>query len=115
MVMTPPVGRDDMGRPRLKHTNVREARRRLENERSLRSGQLAAIEKLPRYATDELMLALLSTTRRAVEEVDAALRRMDEGTYGMCQGCGAPIPAWRLGVLPQTRFCAPCQRQDHGP
>jgi RNA polymerase-binding transcription factor DksA len=110
--MITPAGRDNTGRPDPERTNAREARRRLENERTLRAGQLAAIEKAPRYATDELMLALLSTTRRTVEEVDAALRRMDEGTYGLCQGCGATIPARRLGILPQTRFCAPCQRQD---
>jgi RNA polymerase-binding transcription factor DksA len=110
--MTTSEGPANVGRPYFEPTNAREARRRLENERTLRAGQLTAIEKTPRYATDELMLALLSTTRRTVEEVDAALRRVDEGTYGMCQGCRAPIAARRLGILPQTRFCAPCQRQD---
>jgi DnaK suppressor protein len=110
--MTMPARRDDTQGPHRDRTNAWQARRRLENERRLRAGQLAAIEGTPRYAADELMLALLSTTRRTVEEVDAALRRMDEGTYGMCQGCGTPIPAWRLGVLPQTPFCSPCRRQD---
>lgn len=57
------------------------------------------------------MLALLSTTRRGLEEVDAALRRMEEGTYGTCEECGAAIPARRLGILPQTPFCAPCRRR----
>lgn len=112
--MTTTMGRGTMGGPHLERTGARAARRRLENERTARAGQIAAIEKTSRYAADELMLALLNTTRTTLEEIDAALRRVDAGTYGMCQGCAAPIPARRLGILPQTRFCAPCQRRDGG-
>jgi DnaK suppressor protein len=112
--MIMPAERDGAGRPHrphLDHTNAREARRRLERERMLRVRQIAAVERTSRYATDELMLTLLSTTRRSLEEVDAALRRMEEGTYGMCEECGTAIPARRLGILPQTAFCSPCRRR----
>lgn len=44
----------------------------------------------------------------AIEEFEDALVRLDDGRYGTCQSCGRPIPAERLEVIPQTRFCAPC-------
>lgn len=37
-----------------------------------------------------------------------ALRRLDEGTYGVCLGCARPVPYARLSVMPETRFCVAC-------
>jgi len=42
-------------------------------------------------------------------EVEAALHRLDNGTYGDCSDCGEPIPLQRLQVQPATQRCAPCQ------
>jgi DnaK suppressor protein len=39
----------------------------------------------------------------------AALRRVDEGTYGLCEDCGEAIDERRLRALPATPFCTPCQ------
>lgn len=50
-------------------------------------------------------------TRQAaghLEEVDAALLRLDEGRYGTCERCGRPIPAARLEVRPTARTCVTC-------
>jgi RNA polymerase-binding transcription factor DksA len=41
-----------------------------------------------------------------VEAVERALGRLDEGTYGTCEVCGAPIGADRLAAEPATRTCA---------
>jgi DnaK suppressor protein len=53
------------------------------------------------------------TLRRHLEarlrEVEAALRRMEEGTYGICQECGRPIEVARLKALPFAAFCLECQ------
>ncbi|MEF7612772.1 TraR/DksA family transcriptional regulator [Aquincola sp. MAHUQ-54] len=49
---------------------------------------------------------------RDVEEmaqVEAALRRLDEGVYGDCLDCGEPIPLQRLFVQPAAERCAACQ------
>lgn len=46
--------------------------------------------------------------KRQIEEIDAALRRITEGTYGTCDGCKAPISHERLRALPATRFCVDC-------
>ena len=42
-------------------------------------------------------------------EVEAALHRLDNGTYGDCSDCGEPILLQRLQVQPATQRCAPCQ------
>lgn len=42
-------------------------------------------------------------------QVQAALRRIADGTYGECLDCGDPIDLRRLVALPATPYCAPCQ------
>ncbi|MFX8999762.1 TraR/DksA C4-type zinc finger protein [Acinetobacter baumannii] len=44
-----------------------------------------------------------------VAEIEDALRRIDEGTYGICERCGRPIDERRLEALPTARFDAACQ------
>ncbi|TFV52140.1 TraR/DksA C4-type zinc finger protein [Blastococcus sp. TF02A_35] len=46
--------------------------------------------------------------QRMVEEIDAALARIDAGTYGRCTGCGAAIPEERLELRPFARTCVAC-------
>ncbi|MBX6765574.1 MAG: TraR/DksA C4-type zinc finger protein [Actinomadura rubrobrunea] len=41
--------------------------------------------------------------------MEAALARLDAGAYGLCQDCGAQIPADRLEILPYARCCVPCR------
>jgi RNA polymerase-binding protein DksA len=58
-------------------------------------------------ATDEfdhdIALSLLSHERNALVEVRAALRRIQDGSYGICEETGQPIPAARLRAVPWTR------------
>jgi DnaK suppressor protein len=42
--------------------------------------------------------------------ISGALRRLDNGTYGVCEDCGEPIDERRLLALPPTALCADCQR-----
>lgn len=46
-----------------------------------------------------------------LRDIEAALRRIEEGAYGLCQECGEPISVRRLGALPWARFCASCQER----
>jgi DnaK suppressor protein len=55
-------------------------------------------------------LALRDHNRVHLEAVDAALARLDAGTYGACTTCGKPIGADRLGALPWAALCIECQR-----
>lgn len=110
--MVTDAAHSDTQRCPLGDLTAREARQRLEHEHTERLAQLTAIETSPQYTRDEVTLALLSTTRSVLAEISAALQRVKEGTYGLCQACHAPIAAERLKTLPHTQFCACCQRQQ---
>jgi len=55
-------------------------------------------------------LALREHTRTAVAAVDAALARLEAGTYGACTACGRAIAPERLEALPSAALCIDCQR-----
>ena len=61
--------------------------------------------------------SMLEGTRRAEQaelaEVDAALTRIEDGSYGICERCGRPIPVERLEVRPTARLCVPCASTAH--
>ena len=48
-------------------------------------------------------------SRRALADTEEALARLSAGTYGWCEGCAGAIPAQRLAVTPETRYCARCE------
>ena len=48
--------------------------------------------------------------QRTIAEIDAALHRIDAGTYGTCSGCGSAIPEERLELRPFTATCVACQQ-----
>ncbi|WP_433790040.1 TraR/DksA family transcriptional regulator [Actinoplanes sp. CA-252034] len=54
------------------------------------------------------LTAMLAAARQRVDEVDEALRRMETGSFGVCEGCGQPIPSERLRARPFTRSCVTC-------
>lgn len=61
--------------------------------------------------TRDTNLALRSNSQDLLGQVDAALRRMDEGTYGICERCGKPINPERLEALPYATYCITCQAE----
>lgn len=52
--------------------------------------------------------ALLQAAHERLVDLDAALDRLDSGTYGICQTCGREIEPQRLAALPATRYCVLC-------
>jgi len=59
-----------------------------------------------------LLGRLNSDVDTAIDEIDAALGRLTDGTFGTCGGCGESIPRERLQALPHARLCRDCQRRD---
>jgi DnaK suppressor protein len=56
-------------------------------------------------------LALRSNTQDLLAQVDAAIKSMDEGRYGICARCGQKIAPDRLEALPYAIYCITCQSQ----
>ena len=57
----------------------------------------------------ELAVAVIDYESELAHETVDALQRVDEGTYGRCEDCGASITTSRLDVVPWTRYCKACQ------
>ena len=55
------------------------------------------------------LLVVASEAKERVAEIDAALVRVDAGTYGTCDACGKPIPEARLEVVPEATLCVNCK------
>ncbi|MHC4460839.1 MAG: TraR/DksA family transcriptional regulator [Planctomycetota bacterium] len=54
----------------------------------------------------EFALGLMDSERKLMKEIDKALDRIENGTYGICEGTGQPIPKERLEAIPWARYCA---------
>ena len=104
------------------------ARRRLEEERtrlqgirdnlqreqdeavSDTAGELSSFDQHPGDSGTETFemeknVSLLEQVDDELAEVEAAVQRLDRGTYGTCQACGRPIGDARLEAMPAARFC----------
>lgn len=64
-----------------------------------------------RDATGERQISILEGRTLMRKNIDTALQKLDEGTYGICEDCGEPINAARLKVQPFARRCIACQEQ----
>jgi len=56
----------------------------------------------------QILLSLSENERVRLQEVDEALDRIANGTYGTCEECGGPISLKRLEVRPVAKYCVPC-------
>ena len=62
----------------------------------------------------EIDYTLEENSEHVLAEIDAALRRIEDGTYGQCTNCGRQIPEERLEARPYATLCIDCQRQREG-
>ncbi|OOG28760.1 conjugal transfer protein TraR [Thioalkalivibrio denitrificans] len=69
-------------------------------------------EQAVQRENEEVVDALGNEARRELARVRHALKRMDEGTYGLCEACGEPIPPGRLKALPHARLCTQCAEEQ---
>lgn len=58
---------------------------------------------------DELAIGLMASEAATLEKIDAAIRRIDDGSYGICLDCEKPIPKKRLEFLPFAQRCMECE------
>lgn len=107
-------------------------RSRLEKERKRLTEELAQLEasapptnerregspfgKREEEATEsfelEKRLALQKRITDQLAEIEHALQKFEQGTYGLCDNCGQPIPPARLEALPQANLCLSCKAKN---
>jgi DnaK suppressor protein len=56
-----------------------------------------------------LLMSLSENERDTLIEIDEALDRIENGTFGICEECGEPIVLKRLEVIPNARYCIQCK------
>lgn len=60
----------------------------------------------------ELDMTLEERARESLEQIERALARIAEGTYGVCVRCGDPIPEARLEAVPEADLCISCKERE---
>jgi len=100
-------------------TILREGMGHLEDNSLKKSGRDASgnLSNLPIHLADagsdtfeqDFSLGLLEGEDIEAKEIDEALERIDNKTYGICEECSKPIAENRLKVIPYARFCIKCQ------
>jgi len=60
----------------------------------------------------ERRLTLEKSIREQLASVEHALQKFEDGTYGLCDDCGKPIPQERLEALPQATLCLDCKARQ---
>jgi len=74
------------------------------------SSELAHVDQHPADSASDAFerekeLSILDQVQVELDDVERALQRLDEGTYGRCEACGEAIGDERLAAVPATRFC----------
>ncbi len=67
-------------------------------------GDLAVVD-----ISEDVSLRMLATNREALYGIDEAIRKIDEGSYGICEECEEEISEKRLSILPTATLCIDCQ------
>ncbi len=117
-----------MAAAKLTTQEIGELRTRLESERGELAAQLTTIEDQAFAATQSDMsgdvgvddesadagtatferekeLSIEQNVRDLIQKIDRALKRIDDGTYGICERCGKPIEKARIKALPYVDLC----------
>ena len=57
-------------------------------------------------------MALKKLQEKEIEEIERAKKKIEEGTYGICEGCGSSIDPKRLELLPHAKLCIDCAKKQ---
>jgi len=85
----------------------------LSNMRNFRAGDNTGDSADVAFETgsDEMSSQLAAIDARELNQIERALARLKQGTYGLCEGCQTKIPVARLNALPYSTCCVECQRE----
>ncbi len=68
-----------------------------------------SIDQATQSLDKEILFELSDNERKMLDNIDASLRKMDNGNYGVCEHCKRPVEKKRLKALPSARYCMSCQ------
>lgn len=113
-----------MAKPKLSGKQIKQYREELvqEQQRLLQlletgngSSQLGRnpdrTDRAVSYGERERKLALSALEQQYLQQVEEALQRIDNGSFGYCRDCGQEIAGGRLEIMPHAAFCVACQRK----
>jgi RNA polymerase-binding protein DksA len=87
----------------------------MEEEALKASDQDFSVDHMADHGSDnfeqDFTLSLVESERKELTEIERALARIDQGTYGICEGTGEPIPRPRLEAIPHARYSVGYQRK----
>ncbi len=104
-------------RARLRGDVTQMAEATLKKSRSEANGDLSS---MPIHMADigsdnfeqEFTLSLMENEEGTLDQIEASLERIEDGTYGQCEECGIKIPKTRLNAIPYTMLCVKCASQQ---
>lgn len=67
------------------------------------------LDSVSEERTRELDMILTDREKQKLKQIDDALDRIEENTYGFCEECGVKIPRARLKVVPFAKYCVECK------
>ena len=97
-------------------TSLQDLKRDLSRRLDAINADLSAVldadssERATQLENDEVLWAMRHEGEQQIAAIDAALDRLENGTYGRCARCHAPIGEDRLAAVPYTPFCVDCAR-----
>lgn len=68
-----------------------------------------SIDQATQSLDKEILFELSDNERKILRDIEAALRKMEKGTYGLCEHCKSIIEKKRIKALPSARYCMICQ------
>jgi len=94
----------------------------LENEAMKKGSDGGDLSTLPMHLADlgtdsfeqEMSLGLMETESGELHQVQEALERLVDGSFGLCETCRKKVPKERLKAIPWTRLCVGCKMKEEG-
>ncbi|MHC5018687.1 MAG: TraR/DksA family transcriptional regulator [Planctomycetota bacterium] len=89
-------------------------------EESARAGSGGASSSMPLHMADvsadnyelDITFGLIEAEQAEIRQIDDALGRIEDGTFGKCEECEVVIPGPRLNAIPHARLCIDCKRKE---
>lgn len=89
-------------------------------EESTRAGTGGSGSSMPLHMADvsadnyelDITFGLIEAEQAEIRQIDEALERIAEGTFGTCEECEVTIPEPRLNAIPHARLCIECKRKE---